>query len=183
MSVLSRLLRRSGGGDEELVVEPMRRRDLPAIEPIELASYPRPWSMAIFQSEIELARRGERTYVVARRGADLAGYAGQMYVVGESHVTNIATAPAHRRSGVATRLLAELSWAAIDHGCTAMTLEVRVSNTGAQELYRGFGFAPVGIRQRYYENVEDAIVMWCHDIAEPAHRRRLAELCPEAVRG
>ena len=183
MSVLSRLLRRAGGDDGDLLVEPLRRRDLVAIEPIELASYPRPWTMAIFQSEIELARRGERTYVVARRDGDLVGYAGQMYVVGEAHITNIATSPAHRRSGVATRLMAELSWAAIEHGCTAMTLEVRVTNTGAQALYRGFGFAPVGIRQKYYENVEDAIVMWCHDIAEPAHRRRITELCPEAARG
>jgi [ribosomal protein S18]-alanine N-acetyltransferase len=183
VSVLSRLLRRAGGGDGDLAVEPLRRRDLPAIEPIELASYPRPWSMAIFQSEIELARRGERTYVAARRDGELVGYAGQMYVVGEAHITNIATAPAHRRTGVATRLMAELSWSAIEHRCTAMTLEVRVSNTSAQELYRRFGFAPVGVRQKYYENVEDAIVMWCHDIAEPAHRARVADLCPEAARG
>jgi len=183
VSVLSRLLRRSGGGDSDIVIEPLRRRDLPAIEPIELASYPRPWSPAIFQSEIELARRGERTYVVARRAGELVGYAGQMYVVGDAHVTNIATSPAHRRSGVATRLMAELGWAAIEHGCTAMTLEVRVSNTGAQELYRTFGFAPVGVRQKYYENVEDAIVMWCHDINETPHRQRLRELCPEAARG
>jgi ribosomal-protein-alanine N-acetyltransferase len=49
-------------------------------------------------------------------------------------------------------------------------------------LYRRFGFAPVGVRKQYYENIEDAIVMWCHDIAEPPYRERLAELCPEAVR-
>lgn len=183
MSVLSRLLRRVGDGDGNLTVEPMRRRDLPAMEPIELASYPRPWSMTIFQSEIELARRGERTYVVARRHGELVGYAGQMYVVGEAHITNIATSLEHRRSGIATRLMAELGWAAIDHGCTASTLEVRVGNTGAQELYRNFGYAPVGIRQKYYENVEDAIVMWCHDIDAAAHRQRLATLCPEAARG
>ncbi len=39
-----------------------------------------------------------------------------------------------------------------------------MSSTGAQELYRKFGFAPAGVRKRYYENTEDAIVMWCHDI-------------------
>ena len=27
-----------------------------------------------------------------------------------------------------------------------------------------FGFGPAGVRKRYYENTEDAIVMWCHDI-------------------
>jgi ribosomal-protein-alanine N-acetyltransferase len=182
VSVLTRLLRRSEE-QRRIVVEPMRRRDLPAIEPIEQVSYPRPWSMNVFQSEIELSRRGERHYVVARRQGELVGYAGMMFVVGDGHVTNIATAPAHHRSGVATRLLSELIWEALERECHALTLEVRVSNTGAQELYRRFGFAPVGVRQKYYENTEDAIVMWCHDIAEPEYRSRLAELCPDASRG
>ena len=53
---------------------------------------------------------------------------------------------------------------------------MRASSTGAQELYRGFGFVPVGVRARYYEGTEDAIVMWCHDIQSEAYARRLAEL-------
>jgi [ribosomal protein S18]-alanine N-acetyltransferase len=180
MSVLSRLLGRTGDG-ADLVVEPMRRRDVAAIQTIEQVSYPKPWSAAVFQSEIEMARRGERHYVVARRDGQLVGYAGLMFVVGDAHVTNIACAPAQQRSGVATRLLAELAWEAIRRECSALTLEVRVSNVGAQALYSRFGFAPVGVRKNYYENVEDAIVMWCHDIDQQPYRERLAELCPEAL--
>ena len=45
---------------------------------------------------------------------------------------------------------------------------MRVSNVAAQELYRKFGFVPAGVRKRYYENTEDAIVMWCHDIQCPS---------------
>ena len=55
---------------------------------------------------------------------------------------------------------------------------MRASSRGAQALYRAFGFAPAGIRARYYENTEDAIVMWCHDIQSPGVRgppRRAAE--------
>jgi [ribosomal protein S18]-alanine N-acetyltransferase len=185
MSVLSRLLRRADGPAaerSELVVERMRRRDLGPIQSIETVSYPKPWGTGVFESEIEMARRGERYYVVARRDAQLVGYAGLMFVVGDAHVTNIACAPRHQRTGVATRLLAELAWEAIERQCQALTLEVRSSNTGAQALYRNFGFAPVGVRQKYYENVEDAIVMWCHDITESPYRQRLTELCPEAVR-
>jgi ribosomal-protein-alanine N-acetyltransferase len=188
MSVLSRLLRRAdvhtGRGDgDDLVVETLRRRDLSAIMAIENVSYPKPWTIPVFESEIELMRRGDRYYLVARRDGSLVGYAGLMFVVGDAHVTNIACAPRHHRSGVATRLLAELAWVAIERECQAMTLEVRSSNTGAQALYRNFGFAPVGVRQKYYENVEDAIVMWCHDIADAPYRDRLIELCPEAARG
>lgn len=182
MSVLSRLLSR-GNGEDHLVIEPLRRRHLADILAIEQVSYPKPWSRAVFQSELELARSGDRHYLVARTGSVIVGYAGLMFVVGDAHVTNIAVAAERQRSGVATRLLAELAWEAINRGCEAMTLEVRVSNTGAQALYRGFGFVPAGVRQRYYENTEDAIVMWCHDIGQKAYAQRLKSLSPESASG
>ena len=181
MSVMSWLLRRPTG-NQALQIEPLRRRDMSEIEPIEQVSYPRPWTLGIFHSEIELARAGERYYIVARQDGHLVGYAGLMFVVGDAHITNIATSPTHQRSGVATRLLADLAWEAITRNCSAMTLEVRAANLAAQALYRNFGFAPVGVRQKYYENVDDAIVMWCHEIGEPAYRQRLIEICPEAAR-
>lgn len=179
MSVMSRLLWREA--NDHLVIEPLRRRHLADIMEIEQVSYPKPWSRNVFQSELDLARRGERHYIVARSGAVVVGYAGLMFVVGDAHVTNIAVAADRQRAGVATKLLARLSWEAIARGCEAMTLEVRVSNTGAQALYRSFGFVPAGVRQRYYENTEDAIVMWCHDIGERAFRQRLSLLSPESV--
>lgn len=181
MSVLARLLHRSEPADG-IVVESMRRRDLTAVLRIEDVSYPRPWTEGVFSSELDLARRGERHYLTARRQGRLVGYAGLMFVVGDAHVTNIATHPAAQRSGVATRLLAELAWEAIDRECLALTLEVRASNTGAQALYRRFGFAPVGVRKQYYENTDDAIVMWCHDIGDEAYREQLRALSPAAAR-
>ncbi|MCU1504358.1 MAG: rimI [Ilumatobacteraceae bacterium] len=183
MSMLSRLLRRDDGDDDaSIVIVPMHRKHIAEIMPIEDGSYPRPWTSGVFTSELEMARRGERTYLVAKRGGRLVGYAGTMYVVGDAHVTNIVVKPSEQRRGIATRLLAELAWAARDRGCVAMTLEVRVSNTGAQGLYRTFGFVPAGVRQRYYENTEDAIVMWCHDIDGTEYKARLRQLCPEAAR-
>jgi ribosomal-protein-alanine N-acetyltransferase len=56
------------------------------------------------------------------------------------------------------------------------------SPSAAQELYRRFGFESAGVRVRYYENTEDALVMWCHDIQSPEFATRLGEFCPEAVR-
>jgi [ribosomal protein S18]-alanine N-acetyltransferase len=180
MSVLSRFLGRDDRSG--IVVEPLRRRHLPGVMAIEQVSYPKPWTAGVFQSEIEMMRRGERCYLVARDGERVVGYGGVMFAVDDAHVTNIAVARSHQRRGIATRLLAELAWAALQHGSTALTLEVRVSNTGAQELYRRFGFESAGVRAKYYENVEDAIVMWCHGIRDEAYRNRLHELCPEAAR-
>jgi ribosomal-protein-alanine N-acetyltransferase len=179
MSVLSRLLWRDS--DEHLVIEPLRRRHLDEVLRIEGSSYPKPWSRNVFQSELDLARGGERFYVAARAGGTVVGYAGLMFVVGDAHVTNIAVAAEQQRSGIGTNLLATLAWEAVRRGCEAMTLEVRVSNTGAQALYRRFGFVPAGVRQRYYENTEDAIVMWCHDIAAAEFAERLVSLCPDSV--
>ena len=87
-----------------------------------------------------------------------------MFVLDEAHITNIAVHPEHRRTRVATQLMLDLAGTAIDRGCESWTLEVRASSTGAQALYRSFGFAPAGVRKAYYEGSEDAIVMWCHDI-------------------
>ena len=96
--------------------------------------------------------------------------------VDEAHVTNIAVEPSRHRQGIGRQLLIHLIRAARSRGYKAMTLEVRVSNVGAQALYRRFGFAPAGIRTKYYEQTEDAIVMWAHDIDTPDYAVRLAEL-------
>jgi [ribosomal protein S18]-alanine N-acetyltransferase len=179
VSVLDRLLPSADDGD--VVVEPMRRRHLSSMMPIEQAAYPKPWSRGVFESELQQVRDGSRLYLVARRGRSVAGYAG-VWIVPDpdgphAHLTNVAVDAAHRREGIATVLLVELARRIIERGCVAWTLEVRVASTGAHELYRRFGFVPAGIRKGYYEQGEDAIVMWCHDIGSPEYAARLEELC------
>jgi ribosomal-protein-alanine N-acetyltransferase len=180
VSVLSRFLNRVPPA-RGLVLTPMRRRDLTAIQVIERQVYPAPWSVNVFTSEIELARQGQRYYVSAHRAGRLVGYAGMMIVGDEAHITNIATDPERQREGIGRRLLADLAWEARRRDCVGLTLEVRISNTAAQGLYHLFGFEPAGIRQRYYENVEDAIVMWCHNIDTAEYSARLMQLSPESV--
>ncbi|MEY3055017.1 MAG: ribosomal protein S18-alanine N-acetyltransferase [Ilumatobacteraceae bacterium] len=157
----------------ELVIEPMRRRHVKNVLNIENAVHPKPWSSGVFSSELDLVRRGERYYVVAFLMGELVGYAGSLYAVDEAHVTNIAVAPEFRRRGVARALLHALASEAVAREMTSLTLEVRVGNKAAQELYREFGFAPAGVRHRYYENSEDALVMWIHDIQGAEFRERL----------
>ena len=179
MSVLSRFLNRTPPA-RGLVIEPMRRRDLTAIQVIERQVYPQPWSVNVFVSEIEMARQGHRHYICAHRAGLLVGYAGMMIIADEAHITNIAADPNRLRAGIGRRLLAELAWEARRRSCNALTLEVRLSNVAAQGLYHQFGFEPAGIRQRYYENVEDAIVMWCREIDTPEYAVRLRQLSPES---
>ena len=180
MSMIAKLLRRQPA--ESLVIEPLRRKHLGAVLDIEQVSYPKPWTTGVFQSELEMARRGERVYLVALSGGVVIGYAGILLIAGDAHVSNIAVHPDWRRQRLGARLLAELAWSALDHQCTALTLEGRITNTAAQDLYRLFGFEAAGIRKRYYENIDDAIVMWCTELATPQYRQMLVELCPEAAR-
>ena len=191
MSVIERMLGRpDDAGDDRsdgLVLTPMHKRDLKrGVLDTEAHAYPKGWSPAVFQSEIDQVKTGSRFYLTARKSFDdgaantkrstkgrVVGHAGLWFTHDEAHVTNVAVHPDARRCGVATALMMALAVEAIRRGCIAWTLEVRVSSVGAQELYRKFGFVPAGVRKNYYENVEDAIVMWCHDIQEAAYRERL----------
>lgn len=159
----------------------MRRRHLRSVLRIEGEVYPRPWSMSLFLSE--LALRSSRAYFVARVGRDVVGYAGLMMTVADGHVTTIAVDPRWHRHQIGTRLLSVLAREAFERGAVNLTLEVRLSNKGAQELYRRFGFRPVGVRKNYYaESNEDALIMWVHDVNSPEYERLLDEL-DRRVRG
>ena len=181
MSVIERLLRREApdpaANSNELEILKLRRRDLrTGVMTIEAASYPRPWSRGVFESEIEQMKSGSRHYVVGRRRRTIVGYAGLWFTPDEAHVTNVAVDPAHHRSGIASHLLLVQADEAIRRGCPAWTLEVRASSVGAQGLYRRFGFCPAGVRKKYYENTEDAIVMWCNEIQSADYAARLDEI-------
>lgn len=156
----------------EVLITAMRRRHMRSVLRIEGEVYPRPWTIGLFLSE--LAIRQSRAYLVARVGGGVAGYGGLMILDGDGHISTLAVDPRWQRHKVATRLLLTLTRVAIERGCGALTLEVRVGNTGAQALYRNFGFAPAGVRKGYYpETNEDAIVMWAHDIDLPEYGERL----------
>jgi [ribosomal protein S18]-alanine N-acetyltransferase len=177
VSIVPSRLRRASAS---ITIEPMRKRHLKAVMPIESAAYPTSWSRRAFEGELDQVGSGSRYYLVARDRREVVGYAGLWIVTDpdgdQAHVTNIVVAESRRREGVATRLMLELARAAIGRGCVAWTLEVRASSTGAHELYRRFGFAPAGVRKKYYDHAEDAIVMWCHDIQGSAYESRLASI-------
>ena len=90
----------------------------------------------------------------------IVGYAGIWVMTDEAHVTTIASHPRVRGKGVGELLLLALIHRGIEVGARWMTLEVRASNTVAQNLYRKYTFKEMGVRRRYYsDNGEDALVM------------------------
>lgn len=159
----------------DVQLTPMRRRHLRTVLRIETEVYPRPWTMNLFISE--LAMRSSRSYYVAKVGPTVVGYSGLMLVAEDAHVTTIAVDPRWQRHQIGTRLLANIARDARERGARHLTLEVRVSNEPAQNMYRTFGFRPAGIRKGYYvETNEDALVMWADDIDEPPYLERLLRI-------
>ena len=161
-----------GRAEPEVVVAPMRRRHLRGVVSIEEMTNHRPWSSSLFAGELKMPT--SRVYVVALEGSVVLGFGGVMYVADEAHLTTIAVHPAEQRNQIGTRLMLALIRCCISDGVDAMTLEVRMTNSAAQEMYRRFGFAPGGIRPQYYADVgEDALIMWAHGLGSGAMAERL----------
>jgi ribosomal-protein-alanine N-acetyltransferase len=153
----------------------MRRRHLRSVLRIENQVYPRPWSLPLFMSELNL--RTSRVYYVARVGGSVVGYAGLMLTGDEAHITTIAVDPMWHQHKIGSRLMLQMAREAADRGARHLTLEVRMSNAPAQGMYHKFGFRPAGVRKNYYvETNEDALVMWADDIDREAYAARLADI-------
>ena len=144
-------------------------RDLGDIERIERRSYPTPWSRSMFASEIAKPSSICLGAFDVERD-ELLGYLIISRYVDAWHVMNVAVEPACRRRGIATALLDRLFELTADDGRRGYTLEVRVSNRHAIQLYERLGFQGRGIRRGYYtDNREDALIMWKDPVREAAH--------------
>ena len=153
----------------------MRRRHLRGVVSIEQRTNHRPWSHGLFLGELRMPT--SRSYVVALDGHRVVGFAGLMLTGAEGHITNIAVDPDRRRRHLATRMMIVQVREAIRLDVEDLTLEVRMSNTAAQELYRRFGFAPGGVRRNYYADIkEDALIMWAHGIGTDEGLARVASI-------
>jgi len=143
-----------------MTIRMLQLRDLSAIEDIERDSYATPWSRSMFAGELSKASSVCLGAFDEDTG-ELIGYLIVSRYVDAWHVMNIAVDPNVRRAGVATALLRRLFELTSGDGRRGYTLEVRVSNTGAINLYERLGFQPRGIRRGYYtDNREDALIMW-----------------------
>ena len=100
-------------------------------------------------------------YIVAEIDGKVVGYVGVWFVLDEGHITNVAVHSDYRGKKIGDKLIKELVELCKENNMSAITLEVRVSNIVAQNLYKKYGFKIGGIRKEYYsDNKEDAMIMW-----------------------
>lgn len=134
--------------DRELIEEVCR---------LEARSYPAPWSTTLVRGEFE---KPVSMRLGLRLGQDLIAYSFNYVVVDELHILNVAVAPEWRNMGYGRTLLKAVIETGREKGARYATLEVRVSNSVAKQLYEKFDFRVTGRRRAYYRNNgEDALVM------------------------
>ena len=128
-----------------------------AIAELEKMCFSDPWSFNSISSEVT---NPLSCWVVAMDGDNLVGYVGSQSVLGWADMMNLAVDPSYRRQGIAEKLVDTLIELLQEQKVTCLTLEVRVSNNPAINLYHKLGFAQVGKRPGYYHNPkEDALIL------------------------
>jgi len=141
------------------IIRPMQLDDLKIILEIERASFTTAWSLEAFKGELkdnEYAR-----YLCLELEGQVIGYMGLWFILDEGHITNIAITPNYRGQHWGEFLMRSMMEQMVEQGMERMTLEVRVSNSPAQSLYKRLGFASAGVRRGYYADTgEDALIMW-----------------------
>jgi ribosomal-protein-alanine N-acetyltransferase len=139
----------------------MTRDDLEEVWEIERHSFRSPWSVSQFKSELK--NDLSRAFTVKGKicgKVQVVGYTIFWLVAGEAHFLNITVHHRYRHQGIGSRLLNFSLELCKDSGIKEALLEVRPSNTTAQQFYRKFGFRIVGLRKAYYaDNKEDALLM------------------------
>lgn len=134
--------------------------DVEEVHAIEVATFPTPWTLDSFHYEM---RENEFAYYIVAEGEEgnVLGFCGMWLVIDSAQITNVAVVDQARGQGIGERLMREAMRVAREQNINTMSLEVRVTNFVAQNLYRKLGFQDGGIRKGYYvDNQEDALVMW-----------------------
>ena len=140
------------------VIRRLLPADLAAIVAIENDTFSLPWHPNVFMS---MLAKPESLCLGCLAGGRLVGYLIADMFVDVWHIMNLAVSAACRRRHAGSDLLEAYFEITELDGHRGHTLEVRVSNESAIELYRSFGFVATGVRRGYYsDNREDALIMW-----------------------
>lgn len=161
---------------EDLLVRRMRISDIPEVMTIESVSFGRHhWSAESFAFEIK-NQIGRYYSLIHKKDNRLIGYCGYWLILDEAHITTIAVDNTFRGCGLGELLLIKMLERAGTQSVKWVTLEVRVSNFAAQQLYYKYRFRSMGLRPHYYQDTnEDAVIMTTESLQSKEFRQTLRE--------
>lgn len=126
---------------------------------------------------------GARTLWTKRRSSwepgqgYIVGFVGTWNLSDEAHIVSVGVRSELRGLGIGELLLIGATEHAMERGADVLTLEVRVSNQLAQNLYKKYGFTVRGLRKAYYtDNREDAYIMTTDSVRDQSYGEAFADL-------
>lgn len=134
----------------------MKSEDIPYLCAIDNGAFKDPWSTAFFEDEI---KKDYAYCCVLENEQGLCGYAVIWNIYETSELIRIAVDTKYQKQGYGSILMDNVINTAEKANCEKMMLEVRASNISAQALYRKYGFTQIAVRKKYYNGVEDAVIM------------------------
>ena len=134
----------------------MHLQDLDLIANVLQSDFDKFWNYNVFKSELE---NGNSKYLIAKINGKIVGFAGIIPIVDEADISNIVVHKDFRNKHIGSYLLEALLNLATSLNLKTINLEVRESNIPAIKLYEKFGFEVCGLRKKYYDNIENAILM------------------------
>lgn len=132
--------------------------DIDQIYEIEIENFLFPWSKHYFIFNLQLSDEFRKFYV-AKVNEEIVGYVICWISDKNAHIHNLSVKKLWQRLGVGSKLLEFLFKNLKDCGVRVVTLEVRVSNVAAINLYKKFGFEVVTVKHKFYDDGEDAFFM------------------------
>ena len=136
-------------------IEKMTFEDFKSIENVLQTEFDEFWTPSILKSELESSLS---KYIVAKNEDEVVGFAGIIILPDDVEITNIVTKKNERKKGIGKLLLDKLIEMAFALK-KDISLEVNEKNEAAINLYKKAEFKEVGIRKKYYNGCENAIIM------------------------
>lgn len=142
--------------EEKIKILPMTEADIEEISPNFQTEFDEFWNINNLKNDFQ---NPNSTYFVAKLDNEIVGFAGFLNICDEANIMNIVTKINKRHLGIGSKLLSQLITSAHEQNCKSITLEVNEHNAPAIHLYEKFNFKRIGLRKKYYNNKDNAIIM------------------------
>ncbi len=142
---------------ENILINKMTNEDLEKIKDNLSKEFDNFWDYEILKEELN-SRTSK--YIVAKKSNNIiVGFAGIKIILDEAEIMNIVTKKEERHQGIGKLLLNEIIKISKENNIYLINLEVNAKNTIAINLYKKYNFKEVGLRKKYYNGQDDAILM------------------------
>ena len=142
--------------EEKIKILPMTNEDIDLLSTNLNSDFDDFWNINNLKNDFS---NPNSTYLIAKVENEIVGFAGFLKICDEANIMNIVTKKNKRNLGIGSKLLENLILYAKNRNCKSITLEVNEHNNIAIHLYEKYNFKRIGLRKKYYNNTDDAILM------------------------